>query len=121
MPALAAPFRDGAHRGGRRAWAETVEHAGSTAVPGFDAKPVVEVLVGLKDMRDAQRCVRALVALGYSYWEEGVVEEGYDQTGFIASNMRHEERLTAPRNGEGRRSALMEQLCTRKTTRSRTR
>ncbi len=47
------------------AWAHAVEHVGSTAVPGLDAKPVVDVLVGLRDMRDAELCVRPLGGLGY--------------------------------------------------------
>lgn len=53
------------------AWAEVIEHVGSTAVPGLEAKQVVDVLVGLKHMRDAELCVQPLERLGYSYWEEG--------------------------------------------------
>lgn len=53
-------------------WAEAVEHVGSTAVPGLDAKPVIDVMVGLRSMGDADRCVEPLVRLGYSYWAEGV-------------------------------------------------
>lgn len=52
-------------------WVTGVEHAGSTAVPGLDAKPVIDLLVGLRTMRDADRCVRPLVMLGYFYWKEG--------------------------------------------------
>ena len=49
-----------------------VEHVGSTAVLGLDAKPVIDVMVGLESMSEADRCVEPLISLGYSYWEEGV-------------------------------------------------
>lgn len=52
-------------------WIEEVEHIGSTAVPGLDAKPVVDLMAGLGSMHDADACVGPLVGLGYSYWAEG--------------------------------------------------
>lgn len=44
-----------------------VEHVGSTAVPGLDAKPVVNLLVGVSSMRDAKRCVRPLEGIRYEH------------------------------------------------------
>ena len=52
------------------AWVETVEHVGSTAVPGLDAKPVIDLLVGVRDVRNAGHCIRPLEEIGYSYWAE---------------------------------------------------
>lgn len=52
-------------------WLVEIEHVGSTAVPGLDAKPVIDVMVGLESMPDADRCVEPLIRLGYSYWQEG--------------------------------------------------
>lgn len=49
---------------------ETVEHIGSTAVPGLDAKPVVDLMAGVRDVRDADHCIRPLEGIGYSYWAE---------------------------------------------------
>ena len=54
-----------------RQWIEEVEHVGSTAIPGLDAKPVIDLMVGLKSMADASSCVEPLTNLGYSYWAEG--------------------------------------------------
>jgi GrpB-like predicted nucleotidyltransferase (UPF0157 family) len=51
-------------------WVETVEHIGSTAVPGLDAKPVIDLLVGIRNIRDADHCVRPLESIGYSFWAE---------------------------------------------------
>ncbi len=55
----------------RTAPALRVEHVGSTAIPGLDAKPVIDLMVGLKSMADASSCVEPLTNLGYSYWAEG--------------------------------------------------
>ena len=52
-------------------WLVGTEHVGSTAVPGLDAKPVIDVMPGLSSMLDADLCVEPLISLGYSYWEEG--------------------------------------------------
>ncbi|CAN5843066.1 hypothetical protein BH23ACT11_BH23ACT11_06460 [soil metagenome] len=52
-------------------WVIEIEHVGSTAIPGLDAKPVVDIMVGLRSMADADCCVEPLVGLGYSYWADG--------------------------------------------------
>jgi len=49
---------------------EAVEHVGSTAVPGLDAKPVIDLLVGVQDVGSAGCCIRPLAEIGYSYWTE---------------------------------------------------
>ncbi len=46
-----------------------IEHFGSTAVPGLSAKPVIDLLVGVRSAAEAQeRAVPALEALGYAFW-----------------------------------------------------
>ncbi|MBI1884852.1 MAG: GrpB family protein [Chloroflexi bacterium] len=44
-----------------------VEHVGSTAVPGLGAKPVVDILIGLRELADGERWVKPLEGLGYEY------------------------------------------------------
>lgn len=51
-------------------WVETIEHIGGTAVPGLDAKPVIDLMVGMRNIRDADRCIRPLEEVGYSYRAE---------------------------------------------------
>ena len=46
-------------------WVEVVEHVGSTSVPGLDAKPVVDLMAGVRSLRDGDRCARLLEGLGY--------------------------------------------------------
>lgn len=46
----------------------TIEHVGSTAVPGLAAKPIIDMLVGVHNLSEARvRSIEALAALGYTY------------------------------------------------------
>ena len=57
--------------------ARGIEHIGSTAVPGLDAKPVVDVL-GVDGPLDAHPALAAVEALGYeSFGEAGVPGRRY--------------------------------------------
>ena len=58
--------------------ARAIEHIGSTAVPGLDAKPVVDVLVGVDGPLDGHPALAAVAALGYeSFGEAGVPGRRY--------------------------------------------
>lgn len=47
---------------------ETIEHIGSTSVPGLAAKPVIDITIGVKDLAAAdENVVQAIVDLGYEY------------------------------------------------------
>ena len=52
---------------------EIVEHVGSTAVPGLDAKPVIDLLAGVRSLADAIRCVQPLERIGYEHRGEAGV------------------------------------------------
>ena len=46
-----------------------VEHFGSTAVPGLPAKPIIDILVGVRSVAEArEKAVPVLEALGYAFW-----------------------------------------------------
>src|SRR5262249_34836408 len=46
----------------------TIEHVGSTAVPGLAAKPIIDLLVGVRSLATARSgCIEPLQALGYTY------------------------------------------------------
>jgi GrpB-like predicted nucleotidyltransferase (UPF0157 family) len=40
---------------------------GSTAVPGLDAKPVIDILAGISDLESARACIGLVAPLGYLY------------------------------------------------------
>lgn len=44
-----------------------VEHIGSTSVPGLDAKPILDLLIGLPSEQDLDSAAFALFGLGYHY------------------------------------------------------
>lgn len=45
-----------------------IQHIGSTAVPGLDAKPILDIAVAVADLSIVAECVPALKSLGYSYF-----------------------------------------------------
>jgi GrpB-like predicted nucleotidyltransferase (UPF0157 family) len=47
-----------------------IEHIGSTAVPGLAAKPVIDVLVGLRTIELTRKQIGAMESLGYEYLGE---------------------------------------------------
>ncbi len=48
-------------------WLEEIEPVGSTAVPGLAAKPIIDIMVGVKSLEDSPILVERLVGIGYEY------------------------------------------------------
>lgn len=44
-----------------------IHHVGSTAVPGLEAKPIIDILGGVRDLARARDCFEPLASLGYLY------------------------------------------------------
>jgi GrpB-like predicted nucleotidyltransferase (UPF0157 family) len=44
-----------------------IHHVGSTAVPRLAAKPVIDILVGVRDLPFSRECIGELAKLGYQY------------------------------------------------------
>ena len=44
-----------------------IHHVGSTAVPGHDAKPIDDILVGVSDLEESRACFEPLARLDYLY------------------------------------------------------
>lgn len=57
------------------------EHAGSTAVPGLAAKPVIDISACVRSLDDAAPLVPKLEAMGYVYqkWTESPIREFSDE------------------------------------------
>jgi len=61
-----------------------IEHVGSTAVSGLGAKPIIDIMVGIRRLSDAQDCIGPLETIGYEYvpkYEVSIPERRYFQKG----------------------------------------
>lgn len=48
--------------------AGTIEHVGSTAVPGMAAKPVIDIMVAVRSLESSRAAIHALAEAGYVYF-----------------------------------------------------
>ncbi len=48
-----------------------IEHIGSTAIPGIIAKPIIDILIGIDDLKGVFTHMNVLEVLDYSYTAEG--------------------------------------------------
>lgn len=46
----------------------SIEHVGSTAVPGLRAKPVIDIMAGVESLPASRDAIGVLGRLGYLYW-----------------------------------------------------
>jgi GrpB-like predicted nucleotidyltransferase (UPF0157 family) len=44
----------------------SLDHIGSTAVPGLGGKPIVDIMSGVRNLGDAERCLHRLSEIGYT-------------------------------------------------------
>ncbi len=44
-----------------------IEHIGSTSVPGLGAKPIIDILLGVNKLKDAEDIIPNMEQLGYEY------------------------------------------------------
>lgn len=62
-------------------WVLEIHHIGSTAVPGLGAKPVIDILIGVQVLGDADsHCIVPIAGLGYEYvkkYEESIPYRRY--------------------------------------------
>lgn len=49
----------------------SLDHIGSTSVPGLGAKPIIDILAGVKDRRTADEIVKTMKHLGYAHVSPG--------------------------------------------------
>lgn len=45
-----------------------VHHVGSTSVPGLSAKPIIDIMVGVKNLEEAKFCINLLATIQYQYF-----------------------------------------------------
>lgn len=51
-----------------------IEHIGSTAVPDIGAKPIIDIMVAVNRLSDAEKCIERLQRIDYEYQPEQEAE-----------------------------------------------
>ena len=71
--------------------AVAVEHVGSTAVPGLGAKPIIDIMVGVRGLGSAlEGCLGPLQSIGYEYVPTlGIVDRRFFQRGMWPMHTHH--------------------------------
>ncbi|MEW5940023.1 MAG: GrpB family protein, partial [Chloroflexota bacterium] len=48
-----------------------IQHIGSTSVPGLGAKPIIDIMIAVRSLEEADEfCIRPIVEMGYEYVKE---------------------------------------------------
>lgn len=66
-----------------------IQHIGSTSAPGAKAKPIIDIAVGVKDLKDGEKCIEPLELLGYKYKHDASIEKRYFFTKGNENNITH--------------------------------
>jgi GrpB-like predicted nucleotidyltransferase (UPF0157 family) len=69
-----------------------IEHIGSTAVPGLGAKPIIDIMVAVRCLTDAEGCIEPLETIGYEYvpeYNDIIPERRYFHKGSPAERTHH--------------------------------
>jgi GrpB-like predicted nucleotidyltransferase (UPF0157 family)/predicted RNA-binding protein associated with RNAse of E/G family len=69
-----------------------MEHVGSTAVPGLGAKPIIDIMVAVRQLSEAEECIEPLKTIGYEYvpeYEKELPERRYFRKGPEGVRNRH--------------------------------
>ncbi|AZL16384.1 GNAT family N-acetyltransferase [Rickettsiales endosymbiont of Stachyamoeba lipophora] len=51
-------------------WVKAIEHFGSTAISDLPAKPIIDIIIGVENLEQAQEIISILEQLNYNFWED---------------------------------------------------
>lgn len=54
-----------------------IQHFGSTAIPAIKAKPIIDILVGVRRFEDGATCIGPMEQIGYDYAGADIVPDDY--------------------------------------------
>jgi GrpB-like predicted nucleotidyltransferase (UPF0157 family) len=67
-----------------------IEHIGSTSIAGLEAKPIIDILVGVRKLEDAEKYIAPLAQIGYEYrGEAGIAGRFYFRKGTCEVSTHH--------------------------------
>jgi len=67
-----------------------IQHIGATSIPGVKAKPIIDIIIGVKHLKDGKKFIKPLKKLGYQYKKNtrGIKERYFFAKG-IEKNRTH--------------------------------
>ena len=75
----------------------SIEHVGSTAVLGLQAKPIIDILIGVHDLTDGEQSISPMESLGYeSLGEHGIPGRYYFRRGIPRTHHVHLVKYGCP-------------------------
>ena len=74
----------------------SVEHVGSTSVPGLDAKPIIDILIGVEDFEQSLQLTPTLENLGFVYRPDDELPDRHYFPRTIEGLRRHHVSLAVP-------------------------
>ncbi|MBZ5760144.1 GrpB family protein [Rhizobium sp. VS19-DR104.2] len=54
-----------------------IQHFGSTSIPGIRAKPVIDIIVGIRRFEDGSDCIKPMESIGYDYAGADIVPDDH--------------------------------------------
>jgi GrpB-like predicted nucleotidyltransferase (UPF0157 family) len=86
------------------AWIISIDHVGSTSVPGLDAKPIIDISVAVPDLQASLVLVPTLDRLGFLYRGDDDLPDRHYFPRTVAGLRRHHLSLAEPDSWHRRNS-----------------
>ena len=86
-----------------------IEHIGSTAVQGLGAKPIIDIMVAVGNLDDAEKCLEPLRSIGYEYvpeHEEEIPERRFFNRGRLPKEQHYHLHMVEKGSGFWKRHLL---------------
>jgi GrpB-like predicted nucleotidyltransferase (UPF0157 family) len=85
-------------------WILSIDHVGSTSVPGLDAKPIIDISVAVPDLQASLCLTPLLEALGFTYRPDDGLPDRHYLPRTVGGLRRHHLSLAEPESWHRRNS-----------------
>lgn len=85
-------------------WIISIDHVGSTSVPGLDAKPIIDISMAIPDLQASLSLIPTLDRLGFLYRGEDDLPDRHYLPRTVAGLRRHHLSLAEPDSWHRRNS-----------------
>lgn len=96
-------------------WIMSIEHVGSTSVPGLDAKPIIDILVGVPDLDRCLELVPTLEVLGFEHRPDDDLPDRHYFPRTIGGLRRHHVSVAQPSSRHHRNTLVFRDALRRDT------